>query len=129
VTLRAVGWPDDVRPGVNTDAQAEINRQIGSSYDIYVGVIGTRFGTPTPRASSGTEEELEKAVNSFRINPRALRVLLYFKRAVGDPFAMDLEQLAKVKAFREVLPVRGVLSGTSMTRQSSSALSTSTFMN
>lgn len=109
VTLRTVGWPDDVRPGVNSDAQAEINRQIGTGYDIYVGVIGPRFGTPTPRAGSGTAEELELAVNNFRANPRGLRVLLYFKRTPGDPFAMDLEQLAKVKAFREALPARGVL--------------------
>lgn len=109
LTLRAVGWPDDVRPGVNTDTQAEVNRQVGSSYDIYVGLIGPRFGTPTPRSGSGTAEELELAVKSFRADPRALRVLLYFKRAAGDPFAMDLEQLAKVKAFREALPARGIL--------------------
>jgi hypothetical protein len=96
LTLRAVGWPDDVRPGVNMDPQAEVTRQIGSGYDIYVGVLGTRFGTPTPRAGSGTAEELELAVESFRSNPQALRILLYFKRAVGDPFSMDLEQLAKV---------------------------------
>ena len=29
VALRVVGWPDDVRPGVNVDLQAEINRQCG----------------------------------------------------------------------------------------------------
>lgn len=109
LTLRAVSWPDDVRPGVNSDAQAEINRQIGTGYDIYVGVIGPRFGTPTPRAGSGTSEELEVAVDRFLANPRTLRVLLYFKRTPEDPFAMDLEQLAKVKAFRDALPARGVL--------------------
>jgi hypothetical protein len=35
--------------------------------------------------------------------------LLYFKRAGGDLFTIDLEQLAKVKAFREGLPARGIL--------------------
>jgi hypothetical protein len=109
LTLRVVGWPEDVRPGVNADAQAEINRQVGSDYDLYVGVLGARFGTPTPRAGSGTAEELDRAIDGFRSNPRAMRVLLYFKRSVADPFTMDVDQLARVQAFRESLPKRGVL--------------------
>ncbi len=28
VTLRLVGWPDTIRPGVNADPQSEINRQL-----------------------------------------------------------------------------------------------------
>src|SRR6266851_8780886 len=62
VTLRLVDWPDTMRPGVNTDPQSEINRQLDSDYDIYVGLLGSRFGTPTPRATSGTEEEFQQAL-------------------------------------------------------------------
>lgn len=109
VTIRVVGWPDDVRPGVNTDLQAEINRQFGSTFDIYVGLLGTRFGTPTPRAGSGTEEEFEDALARFQSDSRSMRVLFYFKRATEDPFAMDLGQLQKVRRFRETITSRGVL--------------------
>lgn len=36
--------------------QAEITRQIGP-YEIYVGILGSRFGTPTPVAGSGSKAE------------------------------------------------------------------------
>ena len=109
ITLRVLSWPDDVRPGVNADPQAEINRQIGFGYDIYVGLLGSRFGTPTPRSGSGTEEEFERALATFQRDSRLVRLLFYFKRASQDPFSVDVEQLGKVNHFREALGPRGVL--------------------
>ena len=109
VTLRVVGWPDDVRPGVNVDLQAEINRQCGSYYDIYVGILGTRFGTPTPRAGSGTEEEFEDALARFQTDSTLVRVLFYFRRCTEELFALNFDQLQRVRRFREALPSRGVL--------------------
>src|ERR1017187_6763465 len=109
VTLKVVGWPDDVRPGINVDLQAEINRQFGSDYDVYVGILGTRFGTPTPRAGSGTEEEFEGAVTRFQSDSTLVRVFFYFRRSTEDSFALDLDQLQRVRRFREALPARGVL--------------------
>ena len=41
---------------VNIYSQAELNRQLGSEYDIYLGVLGSRFGTPTERAGSSHSE-------------------------------------------------------------------------
>ena len=109
VTLRVIGWPDDFRPGVNLDPQAEINRQVGSGFDIYVGILGTRFGTPTPRAGSGTEEEFEDAIARFRTDSRKMRVLVYFKKSTEDPFSIDIGQLEKVRKFRDQLSPRGVV--------------------
>lgn len=109
ITIRVLSWPDDFRPGVNTDPQAELNRQIGSSYDIYLGVLGSRFGTPTQRAGSGTEEEFEAALARFLADTRSVRLLFYFKRSAEDPFSIDVDQLQKVKGFREALTNRGVV--------------------
>ncbi len=109
ITLRVIGWPDDIRPGVNTDPQAEISRQSGSHFDIYVGLLGTRFGTPTPRAGSGTEDEFNSALARFKANSQSVRVLFYFKRAVEDPFGMDIDQLQRVRWFRSGLSPRGVV--------------------
>ncbi len=83
VALRVVGWPDDVRPGVNVDLQAEINSQFGAEFDIYLGILGTRFGTPTRNAGSGTEEEFDQAISRLRADSQSLRVLLYFKTGGG----------------------------------------------
>ena len=69
ITLRMVSWPDDVRPGVSTDPQAEISRQM-AGYDIYLGLLGTRFGTPTSRSESGTQEEFEAALAHFKDSDR-----------------------------------------------------------
>ena len=110
ITLRMVSWPDDVRPGVNTDPQSEINRQI-TGYDIYLGILGTRFGTPTPRNMSGTQEEFEAALSRFKSDTTSVRLLFYFKKSlVGiDPYQLDVDDLQKVQCFRVNLEARGVL--------------------
>ncbi len=109
VTLRVVAWPEDTHPGVNSDPQAEISRQLGSTFDLNLGLLGTRFGTPTPRAGSGTEEEFEDALARFKKDSRSVRVFFYFKRSTDDPFTIDIEQLQMVKNFRDSLAQRGVL--------------------
>lgn len=109
VTLRVVGWPEDIRPGVNKDAQSEIEYQIGGDFDIYVGIIGSRFGTPTIRSGSGTEQEFEDALAKFRSDSTTVRLLFYFKRNTEDPFLIDPSQLQKVLNFRQSLGDRGIL--------------------
>lgn len=109
ITLRIVGWPDDIRPGASTDIQAEINRQIGTDFDIYIGILGSRFGSPTTRSGSGTAEEFDAALSRFRADSTSVRVLFYFKRGGEDPFTLDLDQLQRVRQFRDGLGDRGVL--------------------
>ena len=109
VQLRVVDWTDNVRPGINVDPQTEINRQIGTQFDIYLGILGTRFGTPTINAGSGTEDEFEQSIERFRNNTCSLRVLVYFKSDQVDPYQLDLEQFQKVKEFKATLHSRGVL--------------------
>jgi len=109
VALRLIGWPDTVLPGVGVDPQSVINRQIASEFDIYVGVIGSRFGQRTARAASGTEEEFASALARFKADTTAVRVLFYFKRSAQDPFTLDPDQLRKVREFREGIGAQGVL--------------------
>ena len=109
ILLKVVSWPNDFRPGVNQDLQSEINRQIQGQYDIYIGVLGSRFGTATQRAGSGTEEEFQIAVSQFLQDTTSIRVLFYFKRANQDPFTIDTKQLIKVHKFRSDLSQKGVI--------------------
>ncbi|HYT75241.1 MAG TPA: hypothetical protein VEL79_10870, partial [Vicinamibacterales bacterium] len=109
VTLRVVVWPNDIRPGVSTDAQSEVNRQVGLDFEVYVGILGSRFGTPTTRCGSGTEEEFEGTLSRFQKDSTSVRVLFYFKRNAEDPFLLDIPQLQRVRSFRENLGSRGVL--------------------
>src|SRR5713226_8808046 len=61
--VQVVRWPEDFAGGAADYPQSVINRQV-EMYDIFVGLLGVRLGTPTPRAMSGTEEEFDRAVES-----------------------------------------------------------------
>src|SRR5688500_1316029 len=66
VVLQVVSWEYDTFPGYGTDAQSVINAQIAEmkKYSLFVGIMWSRVGTPTPRAESGTIEEFERAVEA-----------------------------------------------------------------
>jgi hypothetical protein len=53
-SLDAVRWETHAWPDAGEDAQDVINREIGE-FDILVGIMWRRFGTPTTRARSGTD--------------------------------------------------------------------------
>lgn len=79
-------------------AQVHINEQLVYPADILVALFGTRFGTPTGTAGSGTEEEiLESMVHQ---KP----VMLYFNegKVSHDVFNSQesLDQIRRVKDFK-----------------------------
>jgi hypothetical protein len=103
VLLNTISWESDLLPGVGPDPQSVINSQILGRYDIYLGLLGTRFGTQTPRAGSGTEEEFNQAFDTYIASPEKLRVLFYFGKTSDDVHRLDLDQLRKVLDFRKKL--------------------------
>jgi hypothetical protein len=107
--LELVRWETHVTPGVSVDAQAVINEAIDDEYDIFIGLLWARFGTPTGRAGSGTEEEFTRAYARYKRDPSAVRIMFYFKDAPIPPSQIDADQLAKVAAFRSELGELGVL--------------------
>jgi hypothetical protein len=101
--LRALKWEEDVVPGIGETAQSVISSQIGDDYDIYIGVLGTYFGTPSGSYASGTESEFRAAYARYVAHPDSVRVLFYFKTAVENIYAMDIDQFQKVMNFRNEL--------------------------
>jgi len=75
--IELLRWEKDTYPDFGADGQDVINRQIGLDYDIFIGVMWKRFGTPTNRAESGTEEEFERAYSKFKENG-SLKIMFYF---------------------------------------------------
>ena len=108
VRLEVVDWQTHASPGIASDAQNVINRQL-PDYDIFLGVMWARFGTATPRAGSGTEEEFDRALVRYKEDPNGMKILFYFKQAPLPLDAIDLAQLQKVREFRERLKHEGVL--------------------
>ena len=69
VRLDLVRWETHAYPGAGDDAQAVINEQIHDDYDLFVGIIWCRYGTPTERAGSGTVEEFKRAKARYDADP------------------------------------------------------------
>ena len=70
--------------------------------DIVIALFGSRLGTPTPEAISGTVEEIERSVEHGK------HVHLYFSEA-PHPNDVDVEQLSALRSFREEISERGLL--------------------
>ncbi|WP_435277120.1 hypothetical protein ACMAZF_09545 [Psychrobium sp. nBUS_13] len=87
-------WETHTAPEYGSRPQEVINRQIVDHCDLVIGVFWTRIGSPTGVADSGTLEEIE------RVAGKGHPVMLYFSQVKKDPEQIDLEQLAKLREFK-----------------------------
>lgn len=108
IRLNLVRWETHSYPDIGADAQAVINEQI-DDYDIFIGIMWKRFGTPTGRAGSGTAEEFENAYKKFLKNPDKIKVMFYFNDAPIPPREIDTRHLDLINQFREELGEKGDL--------------------
>ena len=101
ISLELIMWETHSYPSLEAP-QVAINRQIGS-YDVFVGIMWKRFGTPSPTAGSGTEDEFRIAYKLWEGDKRR-PVLFYFSE---KPYNLgnrdDIEQLGRVLGFKQEL--------------------------
>lgn len=109
VRLRLLRWETDVYPAFGSDPQAVINEQIGDDYDVFIGILWGRFGTPTLRTESGTMEEFERALNRRKDSSSRPEIMVYFKDSPISPTKIDPDQLRRIQQFRNELPGIGGL--------------------
>ena len=95
-------WATDSFTQSGDKPQNILNRQFVDSCDLCVALLGIRFGTPTDKYDSGTEEEIEKMLEQNK------QVFLYFVERNVDPSIMDLDQYIKVQEFRNKYTDKGV---------------------
>jgi hypothetical protein len=100
VYLELVKWETHARPDFGRDPQDVINQQIGDGYEIFIGLMWGRFGAPTGRAESGTEEEFYRALDRHKQSPSSVTIMLYFKNAPIAPSDIDPIQIGKVQKFK-----------------------------
>jgi hypothetical protein len=96
LVLLPLRWETHSAPEYGKRPQEIINRQVVDHCDLLIGIFWTRIGSPTGLADSGTLEEIERVANSGR------PVMLYFSQAKQDPEKLDLDQLAKLRAFKKM---------------------------
>jgi hypothetical protein len=95
-------WKTDATPDLSDRGQGIINQQIIDRADILVAILWSRFGTPTGKAESGTEEEILRAIQQNK------RVLLYFSDIVSSTKVADEDQYQKVQQFRRHMSSKGL---------------------
>lgn len=103
--IESLMWENDTRPSVGEYSQAVINEQIGI-YDIFVGIMFKKFGTPTNITGSGTEEEFDLAYNRF-LNKEKVEIMFYFNDEPIKPSELDSDELNKVNIFRKKIAELG----------------------
>ncbi len=98
-----VGW-EHVYPGIGKRPQEIINDQISPrDCDVFIGIMWSRFGTPTGEFGSGTEEEFQQAYESWQ-QKKSPRIFFYFcDKPPTITNKEQYEQYGKVLAFRENL--------------------------
>ena len=104
-TLR---WERDVYPSVAKYGQQVISQQVEGKYDLFIGIMKNRFGTPTPNAGSGTEEEFNIAYEKFQ-DGEVDNIFFFFFAQNMSPYDFDIEQFQKVIAFRKKMQDNGVV--------------------
>lgn len=105
-SLHLVRWETHCQPSMGRP-QGVINSQIGD-YDIFVGIMWHRFGTPTGKAESGTEEEFRLAFNFWEKRDSPW-ILFYFCQAPFMPRSVEeCEQMSSVLRFRLELQPKGL---------------------
>ena len=105
--LEIARWETHCQPAMGRP-QGVINSQIGH-YDIFIGIMWKRFGTPTGVAESGTEEEFRLAYSSWSTQNLPW-IMFYFCQYPFMPRRQEeIDQLSKVLKFREELQGKGLI--------------------
>lgn len=103
IVLKPLTWEDNTYSAVGAYSQDVINEQIGR-YDLFVGIMATRFGTPTPNAGSGTEEEFNLAYK----NREETHIMFFFDDRPIKPSEIDYNQSQKVEFFKKQIADKGL---------------------
>ena len=78
------------------------NEQFVNKCDAAVAIFWTKFGSPTDEYGSGTEEEIERMLQSGK------QVFMYFSDKSIQPSQMNSGGYEKIQAFREKYKDRGI---------------------
>lgn len=106
--LDLVQWETHTWPAAGEYAQGVINEQFPEDIDIFIGMMGSYFGTPTRLYGSGTEEEFHIAHKSWKESGFP-KIMFYFSAALPSSLTeIDAGQLALRNKFKKEIANLGV---------------------
>lgn len=99
--IEPLKWETDIRPSFGREGQDVINTQIGNDYELFVGIMYKKFGSPTSKAGSGTEEEFNNAYARYK-NKDHVEIMFYFNdeppQKLSDVIPNELEKVNSFKS-------------------------------
>lgn len=104
ITIQTKHWSKSSYSQSGGKPQALLNKQFISDCDAAVAVFWTRFGSPTDKYGSGTEEEIELMLKAGK------QVFMYFSDKPISPSQNDYEGFQKIKEFRDKYKDKGIYS-------------------
>lgn len=99
---------ESITPGMGRPEQVILDQAEIHDCDLFVGIIWNRFGTPTGRANSGTEEEFQIAYKSWQQYQRPQITFYFCQMAANLQTEEELNQKLKVVQFRKSLAEKGL---------------------
>lgn len=102
--LNLIKLETDVRSIItNQEAQTVIDKQIEGKYNVFIGILWKKFGTPTEKYGSGTEQEFYNAYNKHLEDPNSMDLMFYFCTKDFIFKDVNVEQLSSVEKFKKEL--------------------------
>jgi formylglycine-generating enzyme required for sulfatase activity len=112
---RHLGWVvelirwEDMMPEMGRPQQVILDQAEIQETDTFIGLLWNRFGTPTGKADSGTEEEFEVAYRSWQKHGRP-RIHFYFcQQPANLQTPAELKQKGAVIEFRDRIKDLGLI--------------------
>lgn len=102
IAIRTKHWSKNSYAQSGGTPQSLLNKQFVNDCDAAIAIFWTRFGTPTDKYESGTEEEIENMLSSGK------QVFMYFSDKPLPPSLQNPDEYAKVQNFRNKYKSKGL---------------------
>jgi len=104
IHVRTKHWSKNSYPESGGEPQKLLNKQFVKSCDAAIAIFWTRFGTPTDKYNSGTEEEIEEMLEAGK------QVFMYFSEKPLPPSqtAENIDEYNKICEYKERYKAKGL---------------------
>lgn len=97
IVIRSRHWSHAAVPGLGTEGQEVVRKQLLENCDILVALIGRRLGTPTSEHESGTADEIAYMSQRDGSLFNNKHVQIYFKNEQVNMDDIDIDEIQRVK--------------------------------
>lgn len=102
ISIRCRYWKDSAYAQSGGKPQDLLNKQIVETSDLAIAIFKNKFGSPTEKFGSGTEEEIEKMLSEGK------QVFVFFDESPVSLSEVDGKEYDRVQAFKDKYKDKGI---------------------